>query len=68
MADDGKLSLPKSLNLNTVVLLASVAASFWAEWAIFKERSDNQAAQITAINIHLSATDDRLSSLREDFV
>ncbi len=65
---DGKLTLPRSLNLNTVVLLVSVGASFWAQWAIFKERSDNQSLEIAQLNTHLKSTDDHLNLLRDDFI
>ncbi len=65
---EGKLTLPRSLNLNTAVLLVSVGASFWAQWAIFKERSDNQVLEIAQLNTHLNSTDDQLNLLRDDFI
>jgi hypothetical protein len=68
MADEGKLTLPRSLNLNTVVLLVSVGASFWAQWAIFKERSDNQTLQISELNTHVNSTDEHLTALKDDFI
>lgn len=65
--DGGGLTLPKSLNLNTVVLLAGMAAGFTAQWAIFNERLNNQALQIIDLSSRIGAADARFYSLLTDF-
>lgn len=65
--EEGKLSLPKSLNLNTVVLIVSIGASFWAQWAIFKDRADNQKAQIDEIYNRLNQIDTRYYAFQNEF-
>lgn len=65
--NDGGLTLPKSLNLNVVIFLAATAASFWAQWAIFKERADNQAAQISNLYSRIDSADSRVRELERDF-
>ena len=60
----GDLRIPRSLDLNTVILLASVGASFWAQWATFRDRSDSQALLISATNVHLAATDAEVSEIK----
>lgn len=58
------IRIPRSINLNTVILIGSVAASFWAQQASFRERSDAQGLQISAVNVHLAATDAQVNELK----
>ena len=68
MADEGKLTLPRSLNLNTVVLIVGLGSGFYAQWEILQERSSNLSLEIAQLNSHLNATDERLENLRSDFI
>lgn len=60
---EGGLTLPKNLNLNTVVLLAGMAAGFTAQWAIFNERLNNQGVSITELYRRINLDEDRLRLL-----
>ncbi len=64
---EGGLTLPKSLNLNTVVLLAGMVAGFVGQWAIFNERLNNQAAQISLLFGRIDSADARVRELERDF-
>ncbi len=63
---EGGLTLPKVLDLRVVVFLAALGASFWAQWAIFTERSENQAATITQLYGRVDHNADRLRDVERD--
>ncbi len=63
---EGGLTLPKVLDLRVVVFLAALGASFWAQWAIFTERSDNQAATITQLYGRVENNAERIRALERE--
>ncbi len=63
---EGGLNLPKVLDLRVVVFLAALGASFWAQWSIFTERSDNQSATITQLYGKVDANEVRIRALERE--